>query len=229
MSTAEHAKLPLWGDKVPEQQIDVLRKMLMDLYVYTLQTPMTTIKTILDDHVPADEKEAQDIQLIRGLIEQNPNLLNKNCENGHFTGSGLVIDLTKGRFLLHLHKKLNRWFQFGGHPDYETDISQIALRECIEETGLTDLHFFPTSYQVKPLDIDVHIIPERKGEPEHPHLDFRYVLVTDRPEDLFKEREDESANFNWFDFEKVREVEELVDPALYRFIIKAKQLVDAQK
>jgi 8-oxo-dGTP pyrophosphatase MutT (NUDIX family) len=229
MSTPEHAQLPLWKDKSSEQQMDTLKKMVMDLYVYALREPMTEITSILDAHVPADEKEAHDIELIRKLMNENANLLNRNCENGHFTGSALVIDLRGHRFLLHLHKKLNRWFQFGGHPDYETDIADIALRESVEETGFNDLHFFPTTHNVKPLDIDVHIIPERKGEPEHPHLDFRYLLVTNNLDDLFDEREDESSKFKWFGFENVQDVENLVDPALYRFILKARDLVSVKR
>jgi len=229
MPKPEHARLPLWEDKTPDDQSETLKRMMMDLYTYVLNEPMTRISAILDEHVPADQKEADDIQHIRELMEENANLLNMNCENGHFTGSALVVDLKESRFLLHLHKKLNRWFQFGGHPDFETDLSQVALREAIEETGLTDLYYFPTSHQVKPLDIDVHVIPERKGQPEHPHLDFRYVLVTNKPNQLFAEREDESANFKWFSFAEVEEVEGLVDSALYRFILKAKQLVEAER
>jgi 8-oxo-dGTP pyrophosphatase MutT (NUDIX family) len=228
MHELEHAKLPLWDSKSENEKMEILKGMVLDLYVYTLSEPMDNITAILDNHVPADQKETDDIKLIRKLMVENPNLMNRNCENGHFTGSALVIDVENKKFLLHLHKKLNRWFQFGGHPDYETDISEIALRESIEETGLEDLHFYPTSHHVRPIDIDVHVIPERKGEPEHPHLDFRYLLATNHPNDLFEEQENESANFQWYSFNNAEKVEELVDPALYRLILKARNLLEAK-
>ena len=40
------------------------------------------------------------------------------------------------------HRKLQRWLQLGGHGTVdETDPSQTALREAIEESGLKDLQF----------------------------------------------------------------------------------------
>jgi hypothetical protein len=53
--------------------------------------------------------------------------------------------------------------------------------------------------------------------------------VTNKPNQLFSEREDESANFKWFSFAKVEEIEGLVDSALYRLILKAKQLVESER
>ena len=77
--------------------------------------------------------------------------------------------------LLH-HGKLDRWLQPGGHGEGETDPRQIALREIAEETGLSpaDLKPFPDE---KLLDVDVHPIPARPGEPAHLHLDLRYAFA----------------------------------------------------
>src|SRR5438132_8205968 len=91
----------------------------------------------------------------------------------HFTGSAVVTDPGGERVCLVHHAKLNRWLQPGGHAD-DSDAGSLeatALREAGEETGLSVV-LHPTA--PRPLDLDVHRIPERKGEPAHHHLDVRY-------------------------------------------------------
>lgn len=222
-----HAELPLWEEKNTDQKLDTLRNLVLDLYRYSLASPMKKIEKMLEDYQPYDDKEKKDIEQIKKYIFENPNLLNKNCESGHFTGSALVVDLENKKFLLHLHKKLDKWLQFGGHADYETDLSEVAMREAAEETGLKDLRFIDGRNEPIPTDIDIHIIPERKGQPEHPHLDFRYILVTNTPDSLETDSEDESNEYKWFSFENMEKVSKLVnDPALYRLISKAKLIVN---
>jgi len=75
--------------------------------------------------------------------------------------------------LLH-HGRLDRWLQPGGNGEGERDPRAIVLREIEEETGLCGLRPFPDA---RILDVDVHLIPARPGEPEHPHLDLRYGFV----------------------------------------------------
>jgi len=193
-----------------------------------LPEPMKKIEEILKEHIPFDEKEKKDILLISQLMGVSPNLLSSKSKDGHFTGSALVVDNTSHRFLLHLHKKLGRWFQFGGHPESETDLSDVAMREATEETGLKDLQFYSSDSDIVPIDIDVHIIPEKKDEPAHPHLDFRYLLVTNTPEQIAVDNPNESNNFRWFSFNEIDEVSRLVDPALLRLILKSKTILESR-
>lgn len=51
-----------------------------------------------------------------------------------FTASVFIVH--EGKVLLHLHKKLNKWLQPGGHVELDEDPNQAALREAKEETGL---------------------------------------------------------------------------------------------
>ena len=155
---------------------------------------------------------------------QYPNIFNMNCEVGHLTGSGLVVDLKRCRFLLHYHRYLNLWLPFGGHPNFETDMALVALRESIEESGLDDLKFFPPTDKPLPLDLDIHTIPASNGRPEHLHLDFRYVLVTEQPENVHAGT-DESDQFEWVEFDRVGEFAGELDAALRRFIGKTGRVV----
>jgi 8-oxo-dGTP pyrophosphatase MutT (NUDIX family) len=129
-------------------------------------------------HVCADEKEARDVAFVRGFIAAHP--LDAHLRSqllGHLTGSGFVLDSTRRCVLLLHHGRLDRWLQPGGHGEGETDPRLVALREIEEETGLTGLAAFPDE---RLLDVDVHLIPARPGEPQHAHLDLRYGFVAAR-------------------------------------------------
>ncbi len=51
-----------------------------------------------------------------------------------FTASVFIVQ--DGKVLLHMHKKLGKWLQPGGHIELDEDPNQAALREVKEETGL---------------------------------------------------------------------------------------------
>lgn len=216
-----HARLPLWQDKSDIQKLDSLHQLVMDLYRYQLGDTLAQISAMLTAHQTDDSKERHDIALIQQLIQEHPNILNMNCEVGHFTASAIVVDMTAKKILLHFHKRLNRWLQVGGHADYETDMSQVALREAQEETGLPDLTFLSEDI---PIDYDVHTIPQNKDFPEHLHLDFRYILTTYRPDDLSPES-GESTQFEWLTFEEALSGRYELDDSLRRLIQKTKQLI----
>ena len=137
----------------------------------------TALDAQLAAHLPADEKEARDLELVRAFLRAHPADAHLRSQlEGHLTGSGFVLDAARTRVLLLHHGKLDRWLQPGGHGEGETDPRRIALREIEEETGLDPgaLRAFPDS---RILDVDVHAIPARPGEPSHLHLDLRYGFV----------------------------------------------------
>jgi 8-oxo-dGTP pyrophosphatase MutT (NUDIX family) len=162
---------------------------------------------------------------MKQLVKLHPNIMSQNCEAGHITGSALVCD-NQGRCLLHHHKKLNRWLQVGGHAEYETDFADVALREAQEETGLPDLKHFPNADNPFPIDFDIHTISATDTGPEHVHLDFRYMLMTNRSEQI-NIPEGESKKFVWATFDEILnptdpDDKKLLDPALKRLISKCK-------
>ena len=69
----------------------------------------------------------------------------------------------------------------GGHLEAgDLSLLEASLREAREESGLTRVR--PVSAAV--FDLDVHLIPERKGEPAHYHYDVRFLLEADPAEAL---------------------------------------------
>lgn len=222
-----HAMLPLWENQSAEQKLDTMRAMIDDLYRYTLRDAFAYMRYLLHTYDTADDKEAADIAIMLRLMDKHPLLFSPLCEAAHFTGSALVLDQSTGRILLHYHKTLQRWLQFGGHAEHETDMSHVALRETQEETGLPNLRFLPNVRQPRPIDVDVHTIPASKGRPEHLHLDLRYVLITATPDDL-NIPADESRQLRWFNYDEL-DVETLgLDPSLRRLIDKAYQRFQEQ-
>lgn len=70
-------------------------------------------------------------------------------------------------------------------------MAATALREAREETGCEVELLAPN-----PIDVDVHTIPARKADPEHEHLDVRYLVVAKNPEAL-KHDPNESHGAQW--------------------------------
>lgn len=105
------------------------------------------------------------------FLDEHPDALERSSTTGHFTASALVLDARRERALLTHHVKLGRWLQIGGHCDGDANAAGVALREVREESRLTGLLIDP-----RPIDLDIHTIPARPGEPEHQHLDVRFLV-----------------------------------------------------
>jgi 8-oxo-dGTP pyrophosphatase MutT (NUDIX family) len=116
-------------------------------------------------------------------------------EPGHVTASCFIID-SGGHLLLHHHRRLNRWLQMGGHLEVDEQPVDAALREGSEESGLRDLEIIGGI-----ADLDVHVIPAGRGEPEHRHFDVRYIARTRSPEAIVIDAQ-ESNELMWFDLDR---------------------------
>ncbi len=139
------------------------------------------LTSLLAAAVPTDEKERADLEAMRGFAASLAEPFSRSQWPAHFTGSAVVVSADGKQVCLVLHAKLNRWLQPGGHADPADggELAQTALREAREETGLDVSLRGPA-----PLDVDVHVIPARKTEPEHRHLDVRFLVVAQNPEAL---------------------------------------------
>lgn len=127
---------------------------------------------LLASFEPADESQARERDRIARFVRAHPrDAHRRSCLAGHLTASALLLDDAGERALCTLHKKLGRWLQLGGHADGDANLVACALRECREESGIDALVIDP-----RPIDVDVHAIPARPGEPAHLHLDVRFLV-----------------------------------------------------
>jgi 8-oxo-dGTP pyrophosphatase MutT (NUDIX family) len=123
----------------------------------------------------------------------HPRSFHRDHLPGHITGSSWIVNENFSRVLMIFHAKLNRWLQPGGHADGQEDVANVALREAVEETGITKfINLLPSFF-----DLDIHAIPTRKDFPEHYHYDIRFLLQASESEKLMIS--DESVDLRWVD------------------------------
>jgi 8-oxo-dGTP pyrophosphatase MutT (NUDIX family) len=118
--------------------------------------------------------------------------LTRGCYPDHLTASTLVVSADGERVLLTLHAKARQWFQFGGHCEpSDTTLAGAALREAVEESGLTGLVLDPV-----PVQLSEHAVPFCDPRGGVHHLDVRFVAVA--PADAVHAVSDESLDVRWW-------------------------------
>lgn len=180
-----------------------------------------TLVELLAAHQPADEKETADLREMRGFAVSLSTPFSREQWPAHFTGSAVVVTPDGAKVCLVLHAKLKRWLQPGGHADMvdSGDMEKTALREAREETGC-EVELHPRA--PRPLDVDVHVIPARKTEPEHRHLDVRYLVVAKNPEALAHDP-NESHGAQWLSWDEA--LARADEAPLRRLLEKARAVV----
>jgi len=128
-------------------------------------------------------------------VEQHEDCFYRELMPAHVTGSAWVVSPDRSRVLMMHHKKLNQWFQPGGHADGDADIIRVALKETEEETGISAEHIKLVDGSI--FDVDIHTIAPYGNDPEHQHIDIRFLLeINDR---LAVPGNDESHEILWID------------------------------
>ena len=158
---------------------------------------MVSLDLTIAAYEPFDEQEALHRRALLDLLRTSPEPYSRtHFVPGHVTGSCFIVD-RDGRLLLHHHRRLNRWLQMGGHLEAGEHPLGAALREGAEESGLSDLKLLFDRIA----DIDVHLVPEGRGEPEHRHFDVRYIAQTASPQSIACDAR-ESRELMWFDLHR---------------------------
>jgi 8-oxo-dGTP pyrophosphatase MutT (NUDIX family) len=122
-------------------------------------------------------EESAYIARARVFVEQHPDCFHRDLWPAHVTGSAWVVNPDHSHVLLMHHRKHDQWFQPGGHADGEADIVAVALRETAEETGIDPERVRLVDGQI--FDLDIHRIPAMHGDPQHEHIDVRFLVEID--------------------------------------------------
>lgn len=166
----------------------------------------------LECHRPGDDREARALGRILGQLEVLARPFDRDGGPTHVTASGVVVG-PRG-VVLHLHRRLHRWLQPGGHLDPDESPAAGALRESTEETGLSLRH--PADGPTL-LHVDVHGAAD-----DHVHLDLRYLLVVAGDQEVEPAPPPgESQEVRWFSWD---EADAVADPALVGALRAARRL-----
>lgn len=157
------------------------------------------------------DHEKNVIKTCLDFINSNPNCFERSNPKGHLTGSALVVSRDLKRVLLTHHRKLNLWLQLGGHADGNPDLSEVAMTEAHEESGLKHLQFMKFADKAfglaastpLPFDLDAHLIPKSSKDDEHIHYDIRYIVIA--LDEKYSVSE-ESHDLRWFTLEEARQI-----------------------
>lgn len=153
------------------------------------------LQLALQKYKAYDEYEQKNLQNFSNFLQNSKEPFVRSNFIGHITGSAYLLSNDLSQVLLHHHRFLNKWLQFGGHSDGDANTLRVAFRETIEESGIDSI--VPLSLDI--VDIDIHNVPPnaQKYEPAHLHYDVRFIFLTDHKD--FKISQ-ESNEIKWFDF-----------------------------
>jgi len=153
---------------------------------------------LLCQYTTTDPYERQMWQDTISFVKTQPDCFERWLEVGHITASAWIVDASRQHALLMHHRKLNRWFQPGGHADGDGDVLHVALKEATEETALAAIRVVDTHV----FDIDVHLIPARDPMPAHLHYDIRFLFEANYDAPLLGNHESDAVK--WIRLEDIK-------------------------
>lgn len=157
-----------------------------------------SLHALLDSYTPADAGELKMLTDIKSFISANPDCFERSLVPGHITASGWIVSADKEAILLMHHRKLDRWFQPGGHCDGDPDVAAVAAKEVEEETGLQNVKLLQEGI----FDVDIHLIPANSKDAAHNHYDIRFLFEADPAEELVINVE--SRDVKWIPIHEVK-------------------------
>lgn len=159
-----------------------------------------SLLALLNVYTPENGLEKEMYLNTIAFVKKHPDCFERSLEIGHVTASGLVLSPDGNSVLLMHHQKLGHWLQPGGHCDGDPDTERVARKEIWEETGIGHLELYKQGI----FDVDIHLIPERKGLPSHNHFDIRFAFKAAPGQDIVVN--DESLDVQWIPLENVRQL-----------------------
>jgi len=155
-----------------------------------------TLSKQLERYCPFDTQEAGDRQQMLACLSTFPDVLTRENSLCHFTASGWIVNAARDQVLMVYHNIYRAWSWTGGHADGECDLAAVALREAMEETGLSNVRLL----QKEPFSLEILTVQRhsKRGQylSPHLHLNCTYLLCADTAETV-RCKPDENSGVCW--------------------------------
>jgi 8-oxo-dGTP pyrophosphatase MutT (NUDIX family) len=152
--------------------------------------------------IPTCDQEESDKKVILNYLQQFDNILLRENTFAHISSSGFIVNKNITKTLMIFHNIYQNWGWTGGHADGNANLTEVAIIEAMEETGLKEVNLL--SHKIASLDIlPVHgHYKNGKYVSSHMHLSIAYVLVADENADL-QFCPSENAGVKWIDIDNI--------------------------
>ena len=97
------------------------------------------LREVIEAYRPDCAQEVSDRALMLKAMDRYDDLLGRENPVMHFTASSWIVSPARDRVLMVYHQLYRSWSWTGGHADGEEDLRAVAVKEAMEETGLTEV------------------------------------------------------------------------------------------
>lgn len=165
---------------------------------------LQSLYTLISNYTPRTFQEQQDQQIFLEYISSFDNILTRNNHFGHISSSPWIVNEDFTKVLMVHHNIFNSWGWCGGHADGQEDLLAVAIKEGLEESGLTTL----TPLSNVPIAIDIlpvagHI-KNNQYVSAHVHLNVTYLCQASEKDSL-KFKPDENSGVMWVDINQIKD------------------------
>lgn len=155
----------------------------------------------LQAFTPFNQQELKDKEILLRQLETQPDIFLRSNKIMHMSASAWVVNPERTKVLMAYHNIYHSWSWLGGHADGQEDLLWVAVREAMEESGVS--HVKPVTeeiFSVEVLTVDGH---EKNGEyvSSHLHLNVTYLLEA-KEEERLQMKPDENSGVAWFGLEE---------------------------
>ena len=156
------------------------------------------------DYIPVNEQEETDKLTLLNLLQRDNDISVRESLLAHLTASAWVVNPERTKVLMAYHKLYDSWAWLGGHADGSWDLSFVAEKEALEESGIQ--HLKPVSenpISLEILTVDGH---EKQGKyvPCHLHLNVTYLFEAAEDQNLSC-KPDENTGVAWIPMDSLAE------------------------
>lgn len=169
------------------------------------------------DYNPYNDQERHDQQLMLHQMNKHKDIFNRDNKTAHLTASAWVVNRERSKVLMIYHNIYDSWSWLGGHADGERDLLSVAVREVLEESGISQVKSVSDDiFSLEIMTVDGH---EKNGKyvSSHLHLNLTYLLEADEDETLTI-KPDENSGVAWFELDEAIQIS--TEPWLRKRIYK---------